>query len=108
DKSERGFGKSERGFGGKAGGKKGEPRPIEPPGQRKANVWMAPGARPIGKGRAEADAAKAAEAKARKASFRPGGKGKPFGKPRDDPEGSGGERPRGPKGPRGGNADRRR
>lgn len=109
DKSERGFGKSERGFGGKAGGKKGEPRPIEPPGQRKANVWMAPGARPIGKGRAEADAAKAAEAKARKASFRPGGKGTPFGKPRDDrPEGSGGDRPRGPKGPRGGNADRRR
>ncbi|TIR66672.1 MAG: 30S ribosomal protein S6, partial [Mesorhizobium sp.] len=31
------------------------------------------------------------------------------GKPRDDrPEGSGGDRPRGPKGPRGGNADRRR
>jgi len=110
DKSERGFGKSERGgFGRKPGGKKGEPRPIEPPGQRKANVWMAPGARPIGKGRAEADAAKAAEAKARKASFKPGGKGKPFGKPRGDrPEGSGGDRPRGPKAPRGGNADRRR
>ncbi|MDX8506152.1 pseudouridine synthase [Mesorhizobium captivum] len=114
DKSERGFGKSERGgFGGKPG-KKGEPRPIEPPGQRKANVWMAPGARPIGKGRAEADAAKAAEAKARKASFKPSGKGKPFGKPRGDrPEGSGGDKhegrgPRGPKGPRGGNADRRR
>ncbi|MDX8470108.1 pseudouridine synthase [Mesorhizobium sp. VK23B] len=105
DKSERGFGKSGRDF----GGKKGEPRPIEPPGQRKANVWMAPGARPIGKGRAEADAAKAAEAKARKASFKPGSKGKPFGKPRGDrPEGSGGDRPRGPKGPRGGNADRRR
>ncbi|WFP74661.1 pseudouridine synthase [Mesorhizobium sp. WSM4906] len=105
DKSERGFGKSGRDF----GGKKGEPRPIEPPGQRKANVWMAPGARPIGKGRAEADAAKAAEAKARKASFKPGGKGKPFGKPKGDrPEGEGGDRPRGPKGPRGGNADRRR
>ncbi|TIO48666.1 MAG: pseudouridine synthase [Mesorhizobium sp.] len=105
-----GFGKSERGgFGGKPGGKKGEPRPIEPPGQRKANVWMAPGARPIGKGRAEAEAARAAEAKARKASFKPGGKGKPFGKPRGDrPEGSGGDRPRGPKAPRGGNADRRR
>lgn len=102
DKSERGFGKSGRDF----GGKKGEPRPIEPPGQRKANVWMAPGARPIGKGRAEADAAKAAEAKARKASFKPGGKGKPFGKPKGDrSEGSGGDRPRGP---RGGNADRRR
>ncbi|TIQ40096.1 MAG: pseudouridine synthase [Mesorhizobium sp.] len=110
DKSERGFGKPERGgFGGKPGGGKREPRPIEPPGQRKANVWMAPGARPIGKGRAEADAARAAEAKARKASFKPGGKGKPFGKPKGDrPEGKGGDRPRGPKTPRGGNADRRR
>ena len=95
------------------GGKKPEreQRPIEPPGQRKANVWMAPGARPIGKGRAEADAAKAAEAKARKASFKPAygkpayGKpagAKPFGKPRGErPDGGGGERPRGgPKGPR--------
>ncbi|CDX11064.1 Pseudouridine synthase [Mesorhizobium sp. ORS 3324] len=106
-----GFGKSERGG---FGGKKGEPRPIEPPGQRKANVWMAPGARPIGKGRAEADAARAAEAKARKASYKPGGKpqgkpgAKPYGKPRGErPEGGdGGDRPRGPK--RGGNADRRR
>ncbi|UCI06138.1 pseudouridine synthase [Mesorhizobium sp. B1-1-8] len=114
-KPERGgFAKPERGgFGGKPGGKKGEreQRPIEPPGQRKANVWMAPGARPIGKGRAEADAAKAAEAKARKASFKPGGKpqgkagAKPFGKPRGDRPDSG-DRPRGPKG--GGNADRRR
>ncbi|MDX8482393.1 pseudouridine synthase [Mesorhizobium sp. VK24D] len=114
-----GFGKSERGgFGAKPGGKKGEPRPIEPPGQRKANVWMAPGARPIGKGRAEADAARAAEAKARKASYKPGGKpqgkpgAKPYGKPHGErPEGGdGGNRPRGgPKGPkRGGNADRRR
>ncbi|TIM52710.1 pseudouridine synthase, partial [Mesorhizobium sp.] len=62
------------GFGGKPGGGKKserEQRPIEPPGQRKANVWMAPGARPIGKGRADADAAKAAEAKERKASFKP-------------------------------------
>jgi 23S rRNA pseudouridine2605 synthase len=72
---------------------------------------MAPGARPIGKGRAEADAARAAEAKARKASYKPGGKGKPgakpFGKPRGErPEGDGGDRPRGPK--RGGDADRRR
>ncbi|TIS59296.1 pseudouridine synthase [Mesorhizobium sp.] len=108
------------GFGGKPGsGKKSEreQRPIEPPGQRKANVWMAPGARPIGKGRAEADAAKAAETKARKASFKPHGKSgaKPFGKPRNDrpnsvnSDGKGGERPRGgPKGPRGSNADRRR
>ncbi|AZO06736.1 MULTISPECIES: pseudouridine synthase [unclassified Mesorhizobium] len=114
-KSDRGgFGDKPRGgFGDKPRGKKSEreQRPIEPPGQRKANVWMAPGARPIGKGRAEADAARAAEAKARKAPFKPGGKGKPgakpFGKPRGErPEGDGGNRPRGPK--RGGDADRRR
>ncbi|TPN81847.1 pseudouridine synthase [Mesorhizobium sp. CU2] len=107
-KSDRGaFGDKPRGgFGDKPrfGSKKSEreQRPIEPPGQRKANVWMAPGARPIGKGRAEADAAKAAEAKARKASYKPGGKpggAKPFGKPRGErPDGGG--RPRGPKGPR--------
>jgi 23S rRNA pseudouridine2605 synthase len=110
-KPERGFGDKPRGnFGDKprGGGKKPEreQRPIEPPGQRKANVWMAPGARPIGKGRAEADAAKAADAKARKASFKPShGKpagAKPFGKPRGErPGGAGGDRPRnGPKGPR--------
>ncbi|MER9584799.1 pseudouridine synthase [Mesorhizobium sp. M0276] len=106
DKPRGGFGDKPRGaFGGKPGGKKSEreQRPIEPPGQRKANVWMAPGARPIGKGRAEADAAKAADAKTRKASFKPSyGKpagAKPFGKPRGEP--GGGERPRGgPKGPR--------
>ncbi|MER8827332.1 pseudouridine synthase [Mesorhizobium sp. M0938] len=125
--------KSERsgpgGFGGKPGGGKKserEQRPIEPPGQRKANVWMAPGARPIGKGRADADAAKAAEAKARKASFKPSygkpasgkpgagkpGGAKPFGKPRGERPNSGksdGDRPRsGPGGSRGSNADRRR
>ncbi|ESX08615.1 pseudouridine synthase [Mesorhizobium sp. M0179] len=116
DKPRGGFGDKPRGaFGDKPrGGKKPEreQRPIDPPGQRKANVWMAPGARPIGKGRAEADAAKAAEAKARKASFKPSygkpayGKpsgAKPFGKPGGErPDGGrGGERPRnGPKGPR--------
>ena len=83
---ERHGGKPERGgFGGKPqrGPRKSEreQRPIEPPGQRKANVWMAPGARPIGKGRAEADAAKAAEAKTRKPA-----RGKPdFGKGRNRP-----------------------
>ncbi|MER9670791.1 pseudouridine synthase [Mesorhizobium sp. M0203] len=102
------------GFGGKKSER--EQRPIEPPGQRKANVWMAPGARPIGKGRAEADAAKAAEIKARKASFKPsygkpggkpqGGGAKPFGKPRGERPDGGGDRPRG--GPKGSNADRRR
>ncbi|MGX5843831.1 pseudouridine synthase [Mesorhizobium sp. ArgA1] len=115
DKPRGGFGDKPRGaFGDKPrGGKKPEreQRPIEPPGQRKANVWMAPGARPIGKGRAEADAAKVADAKARKASFKPvygkpsgkPGGAKPFGKPRGErPDGGrGGERPRnGPKGPR--------
>ena len=35
-----------KGRGGKA---EREQRPIEPPGQRRANVWMAPGARPQGK-----------------------------------------------------------
>ncbi|MEP6566458.1 MAG: pseudouridine synthase, partial [Mesorhizobium sp.] len=107
DKPRGGFGDKPRGgFGGKKSER--EQKPIEPPGQRKANVWMAPGARPIGKGRAEAEAAKTAENKARKASFKPGpgkparGKpdgAKPFGKPRGDrPEG--GDRPRsGPKGP---------
>ncbi|ESX42964.1 pseudouridine synthase [Mesorhizobium sp. C416B] len=109
DKPRGGFGDKPRGaFGDKPrGGKKPEreQRPIDPPGQRKANVWMAPGARPIGKGRAEADAAKAAEAKARKASFKPSygkpGGAKPFGKPGGErPDGGrGGERPRnGPKG----------
>ncbi|MER9355008.1 pseudouridine synthase [Mesorhizobium sp. M0514] len=116
DKPRGGFGDKPRGaFGDKPrGGKKPEreQRPIDPPSQRKANVWMAPGARPIGKGRAEADAAKAAEAKARKASFKPSygkpsygkpGGAKPFGKPGGErPDGGrGGERPRnGPKGPR--------
>ncbi|KQU79522.1 RNA pseudouridine synthase [Mesorhizobium sp. Root102] len=111
DKPRGGFGDKPRGaFGGRPGGGKKserEQRPIEPPGQRKANVWMAPGARPIGKGRAEADAAKAADAKARKASFKPSyGKpagAKPFGKPRGERPGGagGGERPRsGPRGPK--------
>ena len=105
DKPRGGFGDKPRGgFGGKPGGKKSEreQRPIEPPGQRKANVWMAPGARPIGKGRADADAAKAADAKARKASFKPRGKpdgAKPFGT--RGASGGGSDRPRGgPKGPR--------
>ncbi len=89
---------------------KREPRPIEAPGQRKANVWMAPGARPIGKGRAAAEKAEAEAKKGRK----PGGK-PAFGKPRGDrPTGAeGGDRgPRGdrPSKPRQGrpNADRRR
>ncbi|WP_244480707.1 pseudouridine synthase [Mesorhizobium sp. Root157] len=60
DFGERG-GKPERdGFGGKPGFKKADrdKPPLDPPGQRKANVWMAPGARPPGKGR-EAEKAEA-------------------------------------------------
>jgi 23S rRNA pseudouridine2605 synthase len=85
-----------------------EQRPIEPPGQRKANVWMAPGARPIGKGRAAAEKAQAEAKKGRKPGGKPG-----FGKPRGDrPTGAKDRAPRNdrPSGPRKGrpNADRRR
>ena len=82
-----------------------EQRPIDPPGQRKANVWMAPGARPIGTGRAAAEKAEVeAKRAAKKAYGKPGG-GKPGFKPRGDRPNDGP-----PKGPRGGgkNADRRR
>jgi 23S rRNA pseudouridine2605 synthase len=33
--------------GGREGLRKKERPPLDPPGQRKANVWMAPGARPV-------------------------------------------------------------
>jgi len=52
DKPGRSFadrsGAGKPGGGKPGGGRKGEreQRPIEPPGQRRANVWMAPGARP--------------------------------------------------------------
>lgn len=98
------------------GGKKGEreQRPLEPPGQRKANVWMAPGARPMGKGRAEAEKGRTDPGKGRK----PAG-GKPFAKHGDADRSTGrrdggadGGKPRddGPRGPRrgGSGADRRR
>jgi 23S rRNA pseudouridine2605 synthase len=54
----------------RAGKPEREQRPIEPPGGRKANVWMAPGARPIGTGRA---AAEKADAEAKRAARRPVG-----------------------------------
>ena len=55
-----------------AHGARRERPPIEPPGARKANVWMAPGARPIGAGRAAAEKAEAeARRKARKGEGRP-------------------------------------
>jgi 23S rRNA pseudouridine2605 synthase len=76
-----------------------EQRPLEAPGSRKANVWMAPGARPQGK----ASAAQSAKPGGRK----PAGP-KPFGGPAKGgkPGGSGG----GARGPRkgGSGADRRR
>jgi 23S rRNA pseudouridine2605 synthase len=95
-----------------------EQRPIEPPGQRKSNVWMAPGARPIGTGRAAAEKAEveARRAAKKQAYGKPGGK-PGFGKPRgerpqgDQPKGDRprGDRPSGGKGgPRGRDADRRR
>ncbi|MEW9836297.1 pseudouridine synthase [Mesorhizobium sp. ZMM04-4] len=83
-------------------------RPMDPPGQRKANVWMAPGARPIGAGRAAAEKAEVeAKRAARKAHGKPGGKpGKPQGDRQERPRG---DRPSGGRGgPRGRDADRRR
>jgi 23S rRNA pseudouridine2605 synthase len=60
-----------------------EQRPIEPPGQRKANVWMAPGSRPQGAGKIAAEKAAHDERKSRKPAFSKAG-GKPHGKPRGD------------------------
>jgi 23S rRNA pseudouridine2605 synthase len=77
-------------FGGKPGGKR-EEREIEPPRSRNTNVWMAPGARPMGE-------KKAAEMAERNEGRRFAGKPRPMGsggKP------SGAPRPfNGPKGPR--------
>jgi len=88
-----------------------EQRPIEPPGQRKANVWMAPGARPIGTGRAAAEKAEVeAKRAAKKAAYSKPGAKPAFGKPRGErPGGDRPDRPGGAKGgPRGRDADRRR
>lgn len=88
-----------------------EQRPIEPPGGRKANVWMAPGARPQGQGRLAAEAEKARSDKKSGAKSYPKprpGDAKGGGRPRS--EGPGGPRRDGPGGPRKGrgDADRRR
>ncbi len=96
---ERGFAPSgKEGRGPRKAGDR-EQRPLDAPGSRKANVWMAPGARPQGK-------AAAAES-AKPAGRKPGG-AKPFGASSKDgrPERPGG----GPRGPRkgGSGADRRR
>ncbi len=98
-----------------------EQRPIEPPSQRKANVWMAPGARPIGAGRAAAEKAEVEARRSGKKPFKAGGKPgfkadgpKSDGPKNDRPKGERpkGERPDRPKGgprtPRGRDADRRR
>lgn len=97
--------------------------PLEPPGQRRSNVWMASGARPIGAGRAAAEKAEAeAKRAAKKAAYGKPGGGKPGGKPgfgkarsdrpRDDrprDDRPRGDRPTGGRGgPRGRDADRRR
>ena len=96
---ERGFAPSgKEGRGPRKSGDR-EQRPLEAPGARKANVWMAPGARPQGK---------AAVAVSPKPAGRKPGGAKPFGAPAKDgkprrPDG-------GPRGPRkgGSGADRRR
>ncbi|HEV2504286.1 MAG TPA: pseudouridine synthase [Mesorhizobium sp.] len=84
-----GFAKGGAGKGfGERGPKKGEreQRPIDPPGQRRANVWMAPGARPQG-------------AKAERSEKPGSGKGGPRGRSFDDKGGA--PRGKGPgKGPR--------
>ncbi len=53
----------------RTGKREREHRPIDPPGQRKANVWMAPGARPIGAGRAAAEQAAVESKRAAKKPF---------------------------------------
>lgn len=102
DRGERAGARPERGA--RKSGER-EQRAIEPPGGRKANVWMAPGARPQGKGRLEAEAGKAKAGKERKTGS------KPFANQRPDGA-KGGSRPRGegPTAPRRGkgDADRRR
>jgi 23S rRNA pseudouridine2605 synthase len=102
-----------------------EQRPIDPPGQRRANVWMASGARPIGAGRAAAEKAEVDNKRAaKKAAYGKADANRSFGKPRGDRQqgdgsrgGPQGERPGpgkpgpgkgGPRGSRGRDADRRR
>jgi 23S rRNA pseudouridine2605 synthase len=111
DKQERGA-KFPRGE--KPGGDRAS-RPFETPGARKANVWMAPGARPMGKGKATDKAEEPGHKSAKhhgKPFFDKAGGGKSgFGKPRregDEGRGSrGGDRPSGPRKGKG-DADRRR
>jgi 23S rRNA pseudouridine2605 synthase len=90
------------------GKKEREQRPIDPPGTRKANVWMAPGARPIGTGRAAAEKAEVEARKAARKGRKPGSGPKSSG---ERPSGGreGGDTPRGRpggKGPRDGGRGR--
>lgn len=92
-KPDRGFGKGKDGFGKDGPGKDRGPRKpgertertFEAPGPRKANVWMAPGARPK---REDGDAAKSAG--------KPAGR-KPSGAPKGGRSGRSGGGPRGPR-----------
>lgn len=95
-RSDRGFGApGTEGRGPRKAGDR-EQRPLEAPGSRKANVWMAPGARPQGK---------SAPAASAKPAGRKPGEIKPFGAPAKD-----GKPQRPGSGPRkgGSGADRRR
>jgi 23S rRNA pseudouridine2605 synthase len=78
-----------------AAGKRGErdDKPMEPPGTRKANVWMAPGARPQGKRASERAAERRARDEGEQGRPRPAGGDR--GKRSDRPDGP-------PRGPRGG------
>ncbi|QPC86858.1 pseudouridine synthase [Mesorhizobium sp. NBSH29] len=81
-----------------------EQRPIDPPGQRRANVWMASGARPQGKGKLESEKA---EVDARKADKSARYGKKPFGKSDNHPAPSRNSPTSGPRKGKPG-ADRRR
>jgi 23S rRNA pseudouridine2605 synthase len=77
------------GFGGKRfDGPRDKPEDKPRPGQRKSNVWMAPGARPQNEGKAAAK-----DKPSSKGGSRPSSAGRPSS-PRD---GGGGKGPRGPR-----------
>jgi 23S rRNA pseudouridine2605 synthase len=70
----------------------------EPPSQRRANVWMAPGARPRSKDHQEAEDGNNRPARDREPGRKAGSK--PFGKPHDDRPGRSGKDGFGRSGPR--------
>jgi len=85
-----GFGAPKPGAAGKPGGR-GE-RPEEKPRARTSNVWMAPGAKPLGEKKA---AALAERSEGRRYAGKPRPAGKPGGKPTGKPGGRPGGRPDG-------------